>query len=720
MFRPVRYTFIVAVVAVATSLAAAGGWKYARASAPVSGPIIVISVDTLRADHLSAYGYKRLRTPAIDALAADGVLFERAYSHSPQTLPSHVSLLSGRLPFETGVRDDIGFTVKPSVRMLPQLLHDRGFATGGVVSSFFLRKETGVAQGFDFFDGVRSADRRDGSESETLAERWLDRVGTSRAFLFLHLYEPHLPYQVPERLAGDDPYDGAVAYADEIIGKLVKYLKGHQLYDRSTIILLSDHGEGLGDHGVQEHGVFLYEEVVHVPLIVKQEGNAGAGRRVDNLVQHIDIVPTVLDLVKAPQPGNLRGRSLKPLLDGGGHLDPAFIYSEALHPRYQFGWSELVSLTSDRFRYVRAPREEFYDLRLDPKEQTNLATTATVEQALAQMRRTLDGMVRGVGVEPPVVLSLLATNSRERLKALGYVQVTAPEAGSLLADPKDKIETLSRYQSAIGLGEERKWPAAIALLQQIVRSDPTTAAWAQLADLATRSGRLELAVDAYRHYTALEPDDAGAHLAAAATLMRVRRFTEATEHANRAREISAERDPRSHALADEMLAKIALAQHDAEEARRIAHAASEAAQARPLTPFVEARLLYDDGKYEEALPLFEQSIEQSKRADALQIGEVHYYCADTLERLERYDEAEAEYAEELSASPESARARAGLATLYQATGRSEDATRTLDEMIEMAPTPESYALAARLLTSFGDRRRADAVRAQAHRAFGQP
>ncbi len=151
--RPFRYTFILVLAAVCTTLAAVGGWRYARASAPVNGPIVLISIDTLRADHLPIYGYAKVKTPAIDALAADGVVFDRAYSHAPQTLPAHAALLSGRLPFETGVRDNVGFVVKPGERLLPQLLRERGFATGGVVSAYVLRKETGISQGFDFFDG---------------------------------------------------------------------------------------------------------------------------------------------------------------------------------------------------------------------------------------------------------------------------------------------------------------------------------------------------------------------------------------------------------------------------------------------------------------------------------------------------------------------------------------------------------------------------------------
>src|SRR6185295_13651010 len=503
--RPLRFTFILFLAALGTTLAAVGGWRYARASAPLSGPIVVISIDTLRADHLPAYGYTKVKTPAIDALAADGVVFERAYSHAPQTLPAHTSLLSGRLPFEHGVRDNIGFTVKESERLLPQLLRDRGYSTAGIVSAFVLRGDTGIGRGFDFFDAdmpVAALDagisqvQRDGMQSEAIAERWLDRIGSSRAFLFLHLYEPHKPYAPPERYADYAPYDGEIAYSDEIVGKLIRYLKSHQLYDRSTIVLLSDHGEGLGDHGEQEHGLFVYEEALHVPLIVKQESNAGAGRRVTDLVQHIDLVPTILDLVKAPAPGNLRGRSLKALLDGTGRLPETAVYSEALYARYHFGWSELTALTDSRYRYIKAPHDELYDLQNDPHERENLAAErAPARQAL---RGALDRLVAGAAIHAPAGVP---ADARERLQALGYVgaQSEVSDApGETLPDPKDKRRILETYRAAVDLAGEHKWTAAIGLLQQIVREDPGMAdVWSQLAAFAGRADRLDLALDAY-------------------------------------------------------------------------------------------------------------------------------------------------------------------------------------------------------------------------------
>ena len=727
MSRPLRFTFIIFLAALGTALAAVGGWRYARASAPLSGPIVVISIDTLRADHLPAYGYTKVRTPAIDALAADGVVFDRAYSHAPQTLPAHASLLSGRLPFEHGVRDNIGFTVKDGERLLPQLLRERGYTTAGIVSAFVLRKETGIGQGFDFFDAEMPAAaldtsisqvQRDGGQSEAIAERWLDRIGSSRAFLFLHIYEPHKPYSPPDRFAEYAPYDGEVAYSDEIVGRLIRYLKTHQLYDRSTIILLSDHGEGLGDHGEQEHGLFVYDEAIRVPLIVKQESNAGAGRRVADPVQHVDLLPTILELVKAPVPGNLHGRSLKPLLDGTGRIPETAVYSEALYARYHFGWSELTALTDARYRYIKAPREELYDLQRDPRERMNLANDRG--PARLALGGALDRLIAGVAIHAP---ASVPAEARERLQALGYVGAqtdisTAP--GETLPDPKDKHQILETYREAIDLAGERKWMPAIALLQQIVREDPGMAdVWSQLAAFAGRVDRLDLAVDAFKHYIELKPSDSGGYLGAAAVLFKQRKLDEAREHAELGAEMAGDKDTRSRAAAHELLARIALARHDADAARDQATLARQADPKLPMPSYVEARLLYDQGRYADALPLFEQAVAERQKPGAPRLSELYYYTGDTFGRLEQYPEAEKAFAAELRDFPANIRARAGLAMLYQATGRSDDAAGAIGDMLRVTPTPESYALAARLWTMFGNRQQADAVRAEARRALAE-
>jgi arylsulfatase A-like enzyme/thioredoxin-like negative regulator of GroEL len=692
--RSFRFTIILLLAALGTILAALGGWRFARASAPVNGPIILISIDTLRADHLPAYGYTRVKTPAIDALAADGLLFERAYAHAPQTLPAHASLLSGRLPFETGVRDDIS-VVKPSERLLPQMLGERGFATGGVVSTYLLRKETGINQGFDFFDGempAAPADRsighlkRDGAESEAVAERWLDQQRSQRVFLFLHLFEPHRPYAPPAQYAEYDPYDGEIAYADDIVGRLIRHLKAQQLYDRSTIILLSDHGEGLGDHGEAEHGLFLYDEALHVPLIIKQAGGAGAGRRIPDVVQHADLAPTILDLAKAPIPGNLHGRSLAPILDGTGTLPEQAVYSEAWYARTHFGWSELTALTTPRLRYVRAPEEELYDLGRDPHERDNIATSEASE------RQTLRTALDAVNTVPP----------REPA-----------------VDPKDKREVVEQFRKAEELSDGEHWDQAIVLLDGIVRAEPELIeVWQELARVAMRIDRFGTAVEAYNHLADLIPSDPSPLLGAASALLKLNKLDEARLEGQAA----AERVPdgTTQATAHELLARIALARHDAEEARHEAELVAQADPNLPAAAFVEARLLYDRGKFSEALPLFEQVLAALSKYAPATIEDVHFYVADTLSRLERLSEAEFEFEEQLRADPHHARANAGLATVYAKTGRTDEAEQTATDMIRISPTPEAYALAAKIWTTLGNPTRAEALRLEARKTFGKP
>jgi arylsulfatase A-like enzyme/cytochrome c-type biogenesis protein CcmH/NrfG len=706
--RPFRRTLILTCAALGTVLAAAGGWRYARASAPLSGPIIIVSIDTLRADHLPAYGYRKIKTPAFDLLASDGVVFERAYSHAPETLPAHTALLAGRLPFETGVRADGGPALKPGERLLPGLLRDRGYATAAVVSTSLLAKSTGISRGFDFFDDAMppnpeepavQAGRRDGGDSEKIAEHWLDGAGTSRAFLFLHLDEPHAPWTPPERYAQYAPYDAEIAYADEIVGRLIHYLKTHQMYDRSTIVLLSDHGEGLGDHGEEGHGLFLYDEAIRVPLIVKQESNAGSGRRVADLVQHIDIVPTILDLVKAPIPANLHGRSLKPLLDNSGRVREQPVYSEALYGHDHFGWSALTALTDGSYEYISAPREELYDLARDPGERDNLAEPGATpdpqsRRELAALKGSLTRMTAGVPA--------------------------AAEAGEPPADPKDKVEVLDRYRTALDLVAARRWSDALPLLQGVARDEPQAPEiWNELAGIARLLSRYDVALDAYRHVIDLEPARPQAYLDTADTLFKERRLEDARARAAEAASVAADTDGRSRAAAHMLLARIALARREPETARDEADLAHQADPAVPMPAFVEGRILYDEGKYDEALPKLQEALTTTK-ADADPIPDLHFYIADTLARLDQGEQAEAEFAEELRRDPQNVRARAGLASAYHAGGDADAADTAISDMLRAVPTPESYSTAARLFTSFGRTREADATRAEARRRFTTP
>jgi arylsulfatase A-like enzyme len=715
-----RFALILAVVSAAVVVAAAAGWRFARtSSAPAAGPIILISIDTLRADHLPLYGYRNVRTLAIDALAAEGVVFEHAYAHSPQTLPSHVSILSGQLPFETGVRDDVGFATRPETRLLPQMLKARGYASGAVVSSYLLRRETGLAQGFDFYDsdmpapseGSPAPVERPGTDTVAVAQKWIASLSSPRFFLFLHIDEPHAPHAPPERFAQYAPYDAEIAYADEIVGRFLRWLKGKGLYDRATIVVLSGHGEGLGDHGEQEHGLLLHDETLRVPLVVKLPRDVNHGHRVSLPVQQIDVVPTILDLLDMPRPAALRGRSLRALLEGRrATLAAQPFYAESFYARYRFGWSVLRALTDGGYRFISAPREQLYELSQDSSERTNvIAERAPIGQA---MRAALDQMVAGDVVAAP---ARLPVEERDRLAVLGMVTL-APSlrptvADRVLPDPEEHVVEFERSRQALVLARARRYQEAIAIYREIVATDPELGAvWLQLADTLDASGALPADVDAFKRAAKATAGDSVAVLGAADGLLRLGKLDEAKSLATQATKAAP-------ATAHALLARIALARDDGADARRQAALAQQADPALPMPLFVDAILLYKAGKYEAAAPAFEQALQAAQGA-AIAIEELHYDYADTLTRLERYPDAESQFREEIRLFPRRVPARVSLAMLYHAQRRDLDARSVVDDLVNAAPTPEAYAAAARLWTILGDRERAAATRAISRERFG--
>lgn len=514
-----RYRLVVSLIWLAVSAAALAGWFYARASGPAYGPVILVSVESLRADHLPIYGYQRIRTPAIGALAADSVIFDRAYAHSPLTLPSTVSLLGGRLPFESGVRDDVGFDLPPSVQLLPQWLHRRGFKTGGVVSNCLLRADTGLGPAFGFFDdemGDPAANQappcaRDGAQALRVAEHWIESIGTSRFFLFLHLDGPSASAGgLAARPAGRSSYDARVAYADDLLGQLVAFLKKRGLYNGGVLIVTSDHGEGLGDHGEQGHGLLVDEQAIRVPLIVKLPRRDGGGRHSDALVEQIDIAPTILDLVGAPRPSKISGRSLRRVLDSPtATIADREVYAESFAPRFLFGWSQVQSLTSRRYRYVRSARQALYDLVQDPKERTNLAATDEGAKTADQMRAALERLLRNSTVPTP---SAVPEQDRARLEALGRVtELSIPAAdvpADQLPDPWSLAPVANRYFEGCRLLAEGRTADAVVALRAVVGEAPATAAgWDRLTAAFLAAGRFAEAGDALTSLLNLYPDD---------------------------------------------------------------------------------------------------------------------------------------------------------------------------------------------------------------------
>ncbi len=716
---------IVAVVAVAGIGLAA--WWYLREPAAAPMPVIVISIDTLRADHLPAYGYTKVRTPAIDALAADGIVFEHAYAHAPQTLPSHASILTGQLPFETGVRDNVGFTLRDSQETLASRLKALGYATGGVVSAFVLRRQTGIARGFDFFDDEMPPAapdmpmgqvRRDGEDSLAVAERWMRGLSSPRFFLFFHTYDMHAPYRPPDRFRQYGPYDGEVAYSDEVVGRLIAWLKDKGWYDRALIVFLSDHGESLGEHGEAEHGLFIYDSTIRVPFIVKMPRELGRGRRVPDPVQHIDLVPTVLDYLGAPRPAGLRGRSLRPLIEGTGRLPvDAGLYAESFYGRYHFGWSELYSLTDARYRFIKAPRAELYDLQKDEAELHNLAPDRP--QVVSAAQGELGRLLSGAKVDAPAQVS---KEDLERLQALGYVgtQASVPldKPGELLPDPKDKAATLDKFRGAIALSATGRYDQAVRLLREVLADNPTMKdGWLQLGVELVRAGRMPEALEAFKRLVEVDPADANSFVSAGGVLFTLGRLDEAKANAEMALSKAPPADRRARTSACELLVKVAMARKDYAAARQAAAQAQEADPTFPLPAFVEGEILHDNRSFDAAVVPLEQAA-RSLQGHPFAIPDLYFYLADTLANLGREEEAAAAFRQELRLFPQNLRARASLAMLYRAAGRNADAEREIDTLLRAVPTPDGYAMAAKTWAIFGETARAEAVRAEAKKRFG--
>jgi choline-sulfatase len=419
--------------------------------------LVVVTIDTLRADHVGAYGAKDAATPHLDALARDGAMAPEASCHVPLTRPSHVSIFSGRLPTETGVRDNISPAVLPAVPLLAEVLKKSGFTTAAFVSSVVLDSSSGLDRGFDvysaeFHDRRGSAAflntlRRTGDKTTAEAITWLDKAAaglppSGRLFLWVHLYDPHDPYEPPVPYATrfrERPYDGAIAFSDDLLGRLDAALARLGLLDGTALVVTADHGEGLGDHGETLHGFFVYQTTLRIPFFVRGPGVV-PGTRLSGTVGLVDLFPTALDLLGIPAPGELSGRTLGPELRGAPASEAKALYAESLVPLLHFGWSDLRVLREGRWKFIAAPHPELYDLASDPGEATNLVVSqaSRAEALRSALGRVLNAERAAASRAGPTSAS---PELLEKLGALGYVGGIAPaETRTPGADPKDKIE----------------------------------------------------------------------------------------------------------------------------------------------------------------------------------------------------------------------------------------------------------------------------------------
>ncbi|HXI13360.1 MAG TPA: sulfatase-like hydrolase/transferase [Thermoanaerobaculia bacterium] len=668
-----------------------------RVAAWKDTPVIIISIDTLRSDHLPAYGYKGVATPAIDALRNDSVLFEHAYSNIPLTLPSHAALFTGRLPADTAVRDNVGFRLSAETPTIAEELKKNGYETGGAVSSFVLRRQTGIARGFDFYDdGIALPEaqenmgliQREGQKTVAAATRWIGERAGNRFFFFLHLYEPHAPYTPPPefRSGAATDYDGEIAYVDDILGGFLRFLKERDLYDKALIIFTSDHGEGLGDHGEEEHGIFLYREAIQIPLLIKLPGRARAGESVAEPVQLIDLFPTIADLTKtATKPVDPSSRSLAGNTLGAKRK----IFSETYYPRLHFGWSELHSLIDEQYHLIDAPRAELYDVVSDTRERKNIA---------AEQRRVYAGMKRLV--EPLVKQASAPTRidpeEADKLAALGYIGSAVTSPDDVLPDPKDQIAVLGDIKACFALFHAAKYEEALAASKSLLKRSPRILdLWHISARALTKLGREEEAMAVAKEGLRLAPGTTYFQLMIANLALELRLLDEAVEYAT----MALEEDPgRGH----EVLARVRLEKNDIDGAVREANLALKE-QSDGVGPLlILSRAASRRGDPATALGYADKAQALLLEKNAPVTVSVHYQRGDALARLGRFDEAERAFLEEIRLFPDEPQSYVSLILAYISQGRTKDATRLVFDLTRQSPTPRSYVAMVQTLRTIGD------------------
>ena len=511
--------------------------------------VVVITIDTLRPDHLHCYGYTKIETPTLDGIAQNGVLFENAVTQTPLTPPSHASIFTGLNPPAHKVRDTGGFILSPSTPTLASRLHEHGWDTAAFISSMVLKKRNGFDQGFDVYDDnlprpgkgdefLEDAVRRAGDTVDRAVD-WLGHR-TGRPFLlWVHLYDPHVPYKLSPPFSEqykDRPYDGEIAYADRELGRLMDTLRRVSPPEKTLLAVLSDHGESLGEHGEYTHGVFLYDATLRIAFLLSGAG-VPSGMRLKPQARTIDLLPTILDLLGGPAPAGIAGTSLVPLFTGK-EADTAVSYAESLYPKINLGWAELRGVRTNEWKYIRAPKPELYDLVRDPQETTNVASEHP------DMVRKLEAQVAAASFMDTAKVETTPIDERTlaQLKSLGYTSGAMARSYQLNgagADPKDRVDVLKAIDAAelpaSGLSAQRR----MELLQQAVSQDPgNPLLYHLLGPKLEQSGRYDEAMKLYRAGLAQGIVDGRLHSRLADLLVRAGNKTEAIPEYEKAAQLN--------------------------------------------------------------------------------------------------------------------------------------------------------------------------------------
>jgi arylsulfatase A-like enzyme/Tfp pilus assembly protein PilF len=660
------------LLAMATMLIAVV-WLHAQFSQP---NVLLITIDTVRADHIGAYGATRAATPAIDRLAREGVRFADATTQAPLTGPAHAAILTGRYPARFGVRDNASTPIPEGVTSIAELFKSNGYRTGGFVGAFILGPEYGFARGFDTFDasfarfntGMKLQAQRRGGEVIDAAIAWIGNarpVATSNQqpattpwFAWVHLYDAHAPYDPPApfrtRFAAS-PYDGEIAYVDSCVARLVAALEQSGRLDRTLVVVIADHGEGLGDHGEAEHGLFLYESVLHVPWIMRLPGAASAATVVKTQVRTIDAMPTMA-AIAGLTPQGVDGENVMPFVRGAAPRDPAPSYAETYYPKWHFGWSELKSIRVGDWKYIDAPKPELYDMRADAAERRNAidARGALAGGLSSEITKLQNGFGAAATAEAPQP----DPETLARLRSLGYVGIAAPSSTGRGPDPKDMVAKLEVFRSGISRAIEalgRNQPdAAIAELKKlIVINDRSYELHLFLGDAYAAKRQWDTALGEYSAAAVLNPHASGPLVSQARVYLAQGDAMKATEKIEAAARIEPDGGEvalvRGSIFEQQGRGPEALAQY---EAAVQTNGSDTQARASLASLAMRARL------YDKARPQFEKLLQMEYRPSRM-----HFGLAQIAEAEGDLKKAVAEYRLALKAEPMLAEAKNALARL---------------------------------------------------------
>ena len=543
------------MIRIALLLAAVGlATVAAQPSVSAKPNVLLITLDTTRADRIGAYGYKLAVTPNLDRLAREGLLFQDAVTQAPLTGPAHAALLTGQYPGRLGIKDNASTAIPESATTLAEALKGTGYRTGAFIGSFVVDRSYGFGQGFDTFDAsfpgfrqeVKAQVQRPASEVITPAIAWIKsglEKGVPQApfFAWVHLYDPHTPYKAPAPFSGKfsaRPYDGEIAYVDSEIGRLLSALKQAGYAENTIVVAIADHGEALGDHNEEEHGIFLYEAVARIPFIVRMPKAERASTVVAEQVRAIDLTPTLLDLTETRGAGKVDGESLVGLIRGNARRDPPSAYLETWYPQLHFGWSRLRAMRVGEWKYVDAPKPELYDLRTDRAEQRNVISERG--SVAARMASEIDAIEKSFGAAATAPPPQPDAETVARLRSLGYVGLASPSArAGRGADPKDRIAEMNRFRALlVQANEDLKAARVDAAIEKLKRAlainELAFDAHTMLGSAWQQKKEWEKAIGEYDAASLLNPVLAAPHVLAADAYLARGQFDAALERLDRA------------------------------------------------------------------------------------------------------------------------------------------------------------------------------------------